>query len=324
VRWIVVTLAACSFEPPEPGSAPDAAMTASVIEWVGDLELSRDGYALPLDKVLRGPVEVCAQTYPVGAAVRVRLGEVAMVHVRDDAGPFGHNALWCATLELAADTTLAVIAEDAAGSPVRSELAVVVREDIALFESAADAASWRMAGRGAFVPDGDTLRAEPGDGLGLYWVAIPTPADFELSAEVRLDRFDDNSGLFIRFRDPETFGYDNTAWVGVHDGLEIQIDETARPDGADVHRTGAVYEQPSSFVRAPDGVPGTWRRFDVGVRGDRVVVRIDGAIVTDLVYPGDPARPDRAKPSRPGAPRFVGLQSHTGRVAFRTIRLRAL
>jgi hypothetical protein len=187
-----------------------------------------------------------------------------------------------------------------------------------------DANSWRMAGDGAFAIATDLVRAQPAGGLGLYWCAIPTPADFELELDAMLDRFDDNSGIFIRFRDPDSFGYENTAWVGVHDGLEIQIDEIARPDGADIHRTGAVYEQPSTFARAPDGVAGAWRHFTITVRGARVTVRIDGAQVTDLTFAGDLAHPDRAKPTAPGAPRFVGLQSDTGAVAFRHVRLRSL
>ena len=345
----------CSFAPAStanPAPGPDTPMTPteSAIEWLGDFELRRDGYVIPPNQLLAGqPVEVCVQSFPRSAAVRATLywtpaggepGEAAMTLEREDAGPFGHNTRWCARLgdqSLArpsgngleiGDLALSVIAEDAAGAPVRAELAISPRAEIVLFDPEVDptpdAATWRMAGPGSFAVDGATLRAQPSNGLGLYWNAIPTPPDFELSLEAQLDRFDDNSGVFVRFRDPDSFGYDNPAWIGVHDGLEIQIDETARPDGADVHRTGAVYEQPSSFVRAPDGIPGTWRRFDITVRGSRFVVRVDGVQVTDLLFAGDVERPDRAAPSKPGAPRFIGLQSHTGSVAFRRIHLRAL
>ena len=308
----------------------------SAIEWLGDFELRRDGYAIAADKLLAGqPIEVCVQSFPMSAAVRATLSwiaaggeprESAMILDAEHAGPFGHNTRWCARLDIldVRDIALSVIAEDAAGAAVRAELSISPRAEIALFDTASDAAMWRMAGPGSFAIAGDTMHAEPSSGLGLYWNTIPTPPDFELSLEAQLDRFDDNSGVFVRFRDPDGFGYDNPAWVGVHDGLEIQIDETARPDGADVHRTGAVYEQPSSFVRAPDGVPGAWRRFDITVRGSRYIVRVDGVQVTDLLFAGDPERPDRAAPSKPGSPRFIGLQSHTGSVAFRRIHLRAL
>ena len=52
--------------------------------------------------------------------------------------------------------------------------------------------------------------------------------------------FDDNSGIFLNFPDPAQQGYDNTAYVGVNFGFEVQIDELARPDNASIHRTGAI------------------------------------------------------------------------------------
>src|SRR5262249_61024403 len=38
---------------------------------------------------------------------------------------------------------------------------------------------------------------------------------------------------------------DDAAWVAAYTGFEIQIDENAAPDGADKHRTGAVYNVPT-------------------------------------------------------------------------------
>ena len=52
---------------------------------------------------------------------------------------------------------------------------------------------------------------------------------------------DDNSGVYVAFPNPTQEGYDNTAYVGVHLGFEVQIDELARPDNDAVHRTGAIY-----------------------------------------------------------------------------------
>jgi hypothetical protein len=39
---------------------------------------------------------------------------------------------------------------------------------------------------------------------------------------------DDNSGVFVACPHPEQQNYDNTAYVGVDFGFEIQIDERAR------------------------------------------------------------------------------------------------
>jgi hypothetical protein len=59
----------------------------------------------------------------------------------------------------------------------------------------------------------------------------------------------DNSGVFVAFPHPEQQGYDNTAYVAVNIGFEIQIDELARPDNALIHRTGSVY----AFKAPTDG-----------------------------------------------------------------------
>ena len=333
---LVAGIAACSFgSPPDPVPAiddPDAPPAMpSMIQWLGDLHVRSNGYAVPPTQVLAGqPVDVCVRTYPMGAAANATLAiggrELAMRVDADGVGPYGHDTRWCAALDaadLVAGRPLALraIAADAAGAPVEAVLDVTPRAELALLD---EPALWRMAGPGSFARDGDLVRAQPADGLGLYWAAIPTPADFELAIDWQLDRSDDNSGVFVRFRDPDGFGYDNPAWVGVHDGLEIQIDDTARPDGADIHRTGAVYEQPGTYTRPADRPPGTWRQFVIRVTGARVAVALDGQPVSDVTFAGDPAHPQRALPSVPGAPRFVGLQTHSGAVAFRRVLLRAL
>ena len=49
---------------------------------------------------------------------------------------------------------------------------------------------------------------------------------------------------------PEQQGYDNSAYVGVNFGFEIQIDELAPPDNALVHCTGAIYsfKGPTEYI----------------------------------------------------------------------------
>lgn len=73
-------------------------------------------------------------------------------------------------------------------------------------------------------------RIPAGTDLGLLWHTSPTPRNFILKLEWMLAAPDDNSGAFIRFPNPE--GERHDTWVGVNLGLEIQIDELARPDGA--------------------------------------------------------------------------------------------
>jgi hypothetical protein len=187
---------------------------------------------------------------------------------------------------------------------------------------------WRMStirnqpGRddpGRFAVEGGALVAHPGTDLGLLWNTRPAPADFELSLEWRLSAPDDNSGVFVRFPDLDAKGYDNTAWVAIDFGFEIQINEPGFPDGAPDHTTGAIYAQPNQdFTRVVARPPGEWNAFTIRVVGQVYTVWLNGQRVTRYVND----HPGRGLPSTESAPAFVGLQTHTGNVAFRNIRIR--
>src|SRR5206468_4024617 len=82
---------------------------------------------------------------------------------------------------------------------------------------------WETAGQGGFVVSGGVLQAAPGGDLGLLWSTTPTPADFVLRCDWRLAHANDNSGVFVRFPNPNSKGYGNTAYVAVHFGFEVQI-----------------------------------------------------------------------------------------------------
>lgn len=181
--------------------------------------------------------------------------------------------------------------------------------------------NWRMAGDGGFLIVDGALEANPGGGLGLLWNATPLPADFVLKLEWLRYRDDDNSGVFVRFPDPNSKGYQNTAWVGVNFGFEIQIDETGRPDGAPYHRTGAIYAEPDQqFNLQPSRPAGQWNDYQIQVQGQTYTVFLNGVQVTQFQNP----HPDRGLATTPSAPSYFGLQAHTGRVTFRNIRIQAL
>ena len=113
---------------------------------------------------------------------------------------------------------------------------------------------------------------------------------------------------------------------GVNFGFEIQIDEQARPDGADIHRTGAIY----SFKGATDGAlivhpVGEWNDYEITVDGADFTVALNGQVVNRFHFTDDPQSPRRGSPSTPQEPRFIGLQTHTGVVPrFRRIQWKAL
>lgn len=190
----------------------------------------------------------------------------------------------------------------------------------ALFDGVSTA-NWRMAGRGTFFAADGVLEMVPGDGLGLLWCTTPTAADFTLRLEWMRTREDDNSGVFVRFPHPDSKGYDNTAWVGVDFGFEVQIDEHG---DAPIHRTGAIYDQAGqTLTQIPALPPGQWNQYEIRVKGQTYTVLLNGTQVTSFTFAAgsDAAHPDRGLPGTAAVPRYVGVQAHTGRVLFRKIRI---
>ena len=195
-----------------------------------------------------------------------------------------------------------------------------------LFDGA-DTGKWRMStinnqannNPGAFLVVNRSIESLPGNDLGLLWHSDPTPPNFILKLEWLRWRDDDNSGVFIRFPNPNSKGYNNTAYVGVHFGFEVQIDQLGRDDGAAIHKTGAIYglAEPNN---APLTFPGQWNAFEIHAQGQHYTVFLNGTKITEYDNP-DLAR---GLPSTIGAPSFIGLQTHTGRVAFRKIQIKAI
>jgi hypothetical protein len=136
--------------------------------------------------------------------------------------------------------------------------------------------------------------------------------------------FDDNSGIFVNFPDPTQQGYDNTAYVGVNFGFEVQIDELARPDNAPIHRTGAIYSFRAHRRTTRRASVGEWNDYEITVDGADFTVALNGQIVNQFHFTGDPQSPRRGLPSTPQEPRFIGLQTHTGQVLFRRLQWKAL
>jgi hypothetical protein len=117
----------------------------------------------------------------------------------------------------------------------------------------------------------------------------------------------------------------NPAWLAVDTGFEVQIDEMARPDQADRHRTGAVYDIPigagagsQAYSRGSALQPGEWNDYEISVTGNDYTVLLNG-FETARFTNNDPAR---GKPqSIDPLSGYIGLQTHTGAVSFRAIRI---
>jgi hypothetical protein len=217
--------------------------------------------------------------------------------------------------------------------------------------SDAQFANWQMAGGGFFSRIGRTMIAQQnGGGIGLLFY---TPQQFE-NFVLRVDFLlphprgsnNDNSGVFVRFRDPRlpdpapdpVDPPNNAAFVAVHTGFEIQIDEEARgdtrfgePDGSFFARTGAIYK-----IKALGTGPGQqdykndqnlaaerWHRYEIEVKNQDYIVRLNGQEATRFrrsasdTIRGNP-------PSVDPKSGFIGLQTHTGNIAFANIRIKTL
>jgi Domain of Unknown Function (DUF1080)/GMC oxidoreductase len=203
----------------------------------------------------------------------------------------------------------------------------------------ASLAHWQQAGPGSFSydPNERVITTQPGGDMGLFFYTQKPFSDFILRLQFRIDTRDDNSGVFVRFRDPrlppppgvtDPRIATNPAWLAVDTGFEVQIDEAARPDQADKHRTGAVYDidigpaaGQQQYARGSSLQPGEWNDCEIRVAGQSYVVLMNG-FQTAAFGNTDPARglPASAIPSSG----YVGLQTHTGAVSFRAVRIKAV
>ena len=71
----------------------------------------------------------------------------------------------------------------------------------------------------------------------------------------------------------------------------------------------------------PDLSPGAWNVLDVSVHGDTYSVRINGVRTTEFVNLDEARGQSSAENPASG---YVGVQAHSGRVAFRNIRVKPL
>ena len=216
--------------------------------------------------------------------------------------------------------------------------------------SDAQLANWEMAGGGSFSRFGRTLIAQQdGKGLGLLFYKSQPFEDFILRLDFLLPHprgnANDNSGVFVRFRDPRlpdpapdpVDPADNAAFVAVHTGFEIQIDEEARgdtrfgePDGSFFARTGAIYKIKSlgtgagqqNYQNNTSLAADQWHRYEIEVKNQDYVVRLNALQVTRFRRSAtDTARGN--PPSVDPNSGYIGIQTHTGKVAFANVRIKA-
>jgi hypothetical protein len=129
---------------------------------------------------------------------------------------------------------------------------------------------WRMAGPGKFVLVEYDKSLQSEGGMGLLWYAKKKYKDFVLMVDWKVSRRNDNSGVFIRFSNP-----DNDPLIAVNTGYEIQIDDMAMPDGNPLHKTGAIYNFAAPSNTASSKPLGQWNTFEIEATGQRYSVTLN-------------------------------------------------
>lgn len=154
-------------------------------------------------------------------------------------------------------------------------------------------------------------------GRGGGWLATERPfVDFVLQLEFRLTP-GSNSGIYLR-APADTSHISRT-------GMEIQLLDEPHPSFKNIkpwQLTGAIYH-----VAAPQPghlkPTGQWNAIEIRAQGPHVVVTLNGAVVVDDRLDSHP----ELEAEHAGLKRKegrIGLQSHNGRVEFRSIRIKAL
>ena len=206
-----------------------------------------------------------------------------------------------------------------------------------LFDGTVDTfKQWQRAGTSStfMLVDGSIVAYPSGE----YAVLVYAPkgfANFILRLQFRLDAANDNSGVFVRFRYPFKSWPDlaaipeiqnNRARVAEFTGFEVQIDDLGRPDDADKHRTGAIYNVEigpapgqQQYQRPPALPAGQWHDYEIEVTGEIYKVKLNGQPTATFTN----TDPKRGRPSSENPFfGFLGVQSHTGLTAFRNIRIK--
>jgi hypothetical protein len=200
--------------------------------------------------------------------------------------------------------------------------------------------SWVQVGWGGFVVEDGCLRTDPDErGLGLLLYRPEKFGNCQIRVVYRSKDAKSNAGLFVRIDDgilarvgekhaPARRDKDGKLtkeslktfmdasreelgpWYAVHHGYEIQICD----EGDTYHRTGAVYSL-AKAMSGPEKPPAEWKTMDITIRGDTMLVDIDGRRVTTFDPAGKDVPQDRIwyepkrEPKRPTAG-YIGLQNH--------------
>jgi Domain of Unknown Function (DUF1080) len=205
-----------------------------------------------------------------------------------------------------------------AASPTAQPQTIVL-----LDRSEASYRQWRHVGGGAFVRNADGSVETRGGPLGMLWYPLLPLRDVVVDLQWRdaAPRCCSNSGVFVRFPDPEAPGLSlpcevgpaktRPEWVAIYCGHEIQINDGTR----DPQRTGSIYGFKPA-VRSSVRPRGSWNDLSIRITGNgdyTVTVTQNGRVLNTFrnspgqqsMRRGDPPTDDRQFPVG-----YLGLQNH--------------
>src|SRR6266403_4821561 len=170
-----------------------------------------------------------------------------------------------------------------------------------------DLSGWKHVGPGEMTVADDLIETHGGMGL-LYWTGGKI-GHCKLRVVFKMRDFNDNSGVYIRIPlEPRE------AWMPVHYGYEVQIDNHPETSGEDdYHVTGTLYSLTKPLAKP--GKPGPeWNIMVITLDGPRTTVVLNDVTVTDYTE-GQPVperkfnfEPQRGTRSNEG---YIGLQNHS-------------
>ena len=162
---------------------------------------------------------------------------------------------------------------------------------------------WDMIGEGRFVIVQEDKALQSEGGTGLLWYTKKKYDDFVLKLEWKVSKEGDNSGVFVRFPDP-----DGNPSIAFKEGYEIQIDDKA--DDA-IHQTGAIYDFAAPSKKIVSKPVGQWNTMEIRAINQSYNVMINGEDMTKFTG-------DRLTEG------YIGLQAHDdkSKVSFRNIMIK--
>jgi hypothetical protein len=170
-----------------------------------------------------------------------------------------------------------------------------------------DLTGWKHVGPGEMTVTDGMIETHGGMGL-LYWTG-GTIGHCKLRVVFKMRDFNDNSGVYIRIPiEPRE------AWMPVHYGYEVQIDNHPETSGEDeYHMTGTLYSLTKPLAKPAKPGP-EWNTMVITIDGPHTIVEVNGVKVTDY-HEGDPVPPRKFDFEPQVGPRpdegYFGLQNHS-------------